>query len=468
MSAAVSSALLLTPAPAWSGAPPAGPTDTGVRAHIDALQRIADRNGGNRASGTSGYAASLDYVEQRLVKAGYEVERQPFGFLFTQTLTERLTLPGGKPAPVVLATYSPSTPAQGLTTRFAALTGTDATRQGCAPGSYDGAQVAGRIALVLNGGCTMDAKVRAGAAAGAAAVVVINDRPGELYGWLKDPAAARIPIAGVSPETGAALTRAAQQTAPGTLTLRSLTERRTTANLIARSPGGDPDRQVISGAHLDSVPGTAGINDNGAAVAVLLDTALRRAERPAAAKNQLVYAFWGAEEFDMLGSRHYVDQLSATDRKRVAAYLNLEMIGGPNSGLFVMDGKNADPESGLVPPEGSAGIADRFARAFAASGETPGTWKLDGRSDYAPFMKAGIPAGGLNGGSFELKTAEQARRWGGTAGAPYDPCYHKVCDNAGSFNAAVARKHGDAFARTLEHFANTAVAGTGRTAGDRG
>ncbi|MEC5191722.1 hypothetical protein RCH17_002220, partial [Arthrobacter sp. MP_M7] len=38
--------------------------DMGV--HLEALQRIADDNGGNRASGTSGYEASGRYVEEQL------------------------------------------------------------------------------------------------------------------------------------------------------------------------------------------------------------------------------------------------------------------------------------------------------------------------------------------------------------------------------------------------------------------
>jgi hypothetical protein len=34
--------------------------------HLDAFQRIADRNGGTRASGTAGYEASASYVERTL------------------------------------------------------------------------------------------------------------------------------------------------------------------------------------------------------------------------------------------------------------------------------------------------------------------------------------------------------------------------------------------------------------------
>ena len=42
----------------------------GVTDHLEAFQGIADANGGNRASGTSGYDASVGYVEQRLEAAG--------------------------------------------------------------------------------------------------------------------------------------------------------------------------------------------------------------------------------------------------------------------------------------------------------------------------------------------------------------------------------------------------------------
>ena len=44
----------------------------GVLEHEKALQRIADHNDGRRASGTPGYDESVDYVERRLKKAGYQ------------------------------------------------------------------------------------------------------------------------------------------------------------------------------------------------------------------------------------------------------------------------------------------------------------------------------------------------------------------------------------------------------------
>ena len=49
-----------------------------IRAHLDELQRIADEHGGNRATGTTGFDASVEYVAGQLIAAGYEVTRQPF------------------------------------------------------------------------------------------------------------------------------------------------------------------------------------------------------------------------------------------------------------------------------------------------------------------------------------------------------------------------------------------------------
>ncbi|HWN32064.1 MAG TPA: M20/M25/M40 family metallo-hydrolase [Pseudonocardia sp.] len=48
-------------------------SDTGALVHLKALQEIADQHGGNRASPSPGYDASVDYVVGVLRKAGYDV-----------------------------------------------------------------------------------------------------------------------------------------------------------------------------------------------------------------------------------------------------------------------------------------------------------------------------------------------------------------------------------------------------------
>ena len=59
-------------------------TVNGILTHERALQRIANKNGGTRASGTPGYTASAAYVKDRLTKAGYTVTEQAFEFPFYQ------------------------------------------------------------------------------------------------------------------------------------------------------------------------------------------------------------------------------------------------------------------------------------------------------------------------------------------------------------------------------------------------
>jgi aminopeptidase S len=48
-------------------------SEPGAFVHLEALQRIADENGGNRASPSAGYEASVDYVVGVLRDAGYDV-----------------------------------------------------------------------------------------------------------------------------------------------------------------------------------------------------------------------------------------------------------------------------------------------------------------------------------------------------------------------------------------------------------
>ena len=72
-----------------------------IRAHLEELQRIADAHGGNRATGTIGFDASVGYVAEQLVEAGYLVERQDFA-VGTQPSTNLLVERIGSPDEVVM------------------------------------------------------------------------------------------------------------------------------------------------------------------------------------------------------------------------------------------------------------------------------------------------------------------------------------------------------------------------------
>ena len=58
---------------AASAALRAAVTPDNIIRHLAALQAIADENGGNRAAGTAGHEASVEYVAGQLREAGYQV-----------------------------------------------------------------------------------------------------------------------------------------------------------------------------------------------------------------------------------------------------------------------------------------------------------------------------------------------------------------------------------------------------------
>ena len=93
-----------------------------------------------------------------------------------------------------------------------------------------------------------------------------------------------------------------------------------------------------------------------------------------------------------------------------------------------------------------AQIEDVFTQYFASQGLASEPTAFDGRSDYGPFIEAGVPAGGLFSGAEGEKTAEQAEVYGGTAGEPYDPCYHQACDTINNLSTKALFELGDAAA----------------------
>lgn len=268
-----------------------------IRVHLEELQRIADTNGGNRATGTTGFDASVAYVEERLADADYEVERQLF--------------------------------------------------------------VAGGVA--------------------------------------------------------------------------------SSTNLLV-DIGGAGDEVVMFGAHVDSVVAGPGINDNGSGLATLLVIAERMAELPPPDR-PVRFAFWGAEENGPFGSAAYVGQLAETDRDRIGAYLNFDMLGSPNFIRFVYS--EADAASG------SQALTDLFATYFEGEDLAWEPIDLTGHADHGPFVAAGIPTGGLFSGGAAPKTDAQAAAFGGTAGDFADACSHLACDTIANISDVALDQMSDAVAHAV-------------------
>lgn len=393
-------------------------TPAAITEHLKALQQIADSNGGNRAVGQPGYAASVAYVKQTLTKAGYTVTEQPVDVHSEQVRASSLEVVDGAKiqlSPTAMS-GSGSTKAGGITAPLARNT---ADPLGCTAQSYAG--MAGKIALVDRGTCPFGTKAAAAQEAGVAGLLIHDTQgaQGPLRGDLQRTFDT-LPVAGLTQDEGKALLVAMGR---GALTLKLVLqiERTTvsTTNVLAELPGQASSKRLMVGAHLDSVPEGPGLNDNGSGVALLLSMATALAGHHSA--GGVRFAFWGAEELGLLGSQHYVRQLSQAEREQVVGYLNFDMVASPN---------------GALASYGNGELLTTLNEAVTASGGSYAPQDLQGRSDHAAFAAAGISTAGIFTGAEQKMSKSDADQFGGKAGEPYDPCYHQACDDLANTQSA--------------------------------
>lgn len=473
VSAAVLTAGVVTasPAVAKGGSPQSGPTApqgqatkltkavtvNGILKHLRQFQSIANKNDGNRASGLAGHEASVDYVARELQKSGYDVTKQAFEFPFFQELSPTTLTVDGAEIETSIFTYSGSGSVTGpiVPTNDVQVPPGDepnSSTSGCEASDFEAAPAEPAIALVQRGTCDFAVKVDNAVAAGYDAVIVMNEgqagRTDLIAGTLGTPK--DVPVTGVTFDQGAALFAADAPT--GSLTTEVEADpNRVTWNVIADLPKKElkkiknRDQVVVVGAHLDSVTEGPGINDNGTGSAGILEIAkqLKSTKLTGKLQRPVRFAFWGAEELGLLGSEHYVANLSQDELSTIYANLNFDMIGSPNYARFVYDGDGSDGDAG---PAGSDAIEKIFTGYFDSKKLAHEPTAFDGRSDYGPFIEVGIPAGGLFSGAEGVKTPEQVALYGGTAGVAYDKCYHQACDNMTNLNTNALNELGDAAA----------------------
>jgi Zn-dependent M28 family amino/carboxypeptidase len=389
-----------------------------VLGHLTAFQAIADSNGGSRVAGQPGHDASARYVASRLREAGYTVDLQPFTFDFYREI-----------APAALEGRSRFRGVSAM--RFSGSGDVTARPQraglGCAAGDYR-RFVKGRIAVVERGSCAFAVKAREAVAAGAAALVVVNQK-GPFKGNANRPQP--IPVLAVGRKAGA---RAARLRRVRVVT-KTESGTRSTYNVIAERAAARPGGKVVmAGAHLDSRPEGPGINDNGSGSAAILELALRMAHErlPTAVR----FAWWSAEEEGLFGSKHYVAKLTPEERQNIEVYLNFDMIASRNHTYGVYKG-----------------AGERFfARYFSRRRLPYHVTDLNGASDYAPFSAADIAVGGLFTGGREAKTKAESVLYGGTAGQPKDACYHKACDTLANVDRRVLEVTVNAIAEVVARY----------------
>ncbi|KAF6809188.1 peptidase family M28 [Colletotrichum sojae] len=406
-----------------------------LEANLVRLNDIATANGGNRAFGYPGYAASVDFVWDRISAAaagGAKVWKQDFPAVFSNEIRANLTV-NGETLPAYGLSQSPATPDGGITAELVA--GPEGTAA-CDAASYADIDAAGKIVLVREALCPgfrdgfHAGVMKPAAAAGASAVLVINDFALNLTAGTLGPAddGTYVPTGFVNKYIGDPLRArlVAGEVLTTTFWEGTFVDSRVTQNVFAETEGGDPDNVIVLGAHLDSVVWGPGINDNGNASSPAFISRLRQltslgsgvsllmelflALSKYAVNNKIRFAWWGAEERGLLGSRYYVNNLEAGESERILAYLNFDMVAKGYYGVFDGDGASY----GIAAPPGSEVIQELFAAEFAAKGVNVTAARFTNGSDYASFWQVlNKPIGGLHTGT----------------GSAQDPCYHLECDD---------------------------------------
>ncbi len=173
-------------------------------------------------------------------------------------------------------------------------------------------------------------------------------------------------------------------------------------NVIAEHPGRDNGVVMVS-AHYDSVPGSPGANDDGSGTVLCLE--LARVLRHLPTTKTVRFALWGAEEYGLLGSRHYVSQLTDADAQRIEGCFQNDMVAtsyDPATVYWLLSVDGTDNAT----TQAVAAAAKRLGYDPSVRGPV-----ARGSSDHVPFFERGIAAGNFS--------------WRGEAGpAVLEPTYH--------------------------------------------
>lgn len=431
-----------------------------IRAHLEALQAVADANGGNRAAGTPGYDASAAYMAGVLEEVGYRDVRRPFSFdverVPAPARIEVLTPVAGTWTPVVDFLQAELSGGGDITAEVVPVdvtippAATSGSTSGCELADWDGFP-RGAIALVQRGSCSFSQKISHATFTGASAVFLFNEgQPDRIepFAIQLGPTVSAIPVFAVRYGRGEEVVRHVRSGA--TVRAHIVAEAAVATvqddNIVAEWPGSQGDLVVMIGAHLDSVPNGPGINDDGSGAAAVVEIARQVARLGLRPRHTLRFALWGAEEIAGLGAQAYLDDLSPTDRFRILAYLNFDMIASMNPMRDVYPAQYA--------PDGSDEISALFGRWFTARRAPYEETTIIGGLDSDTFEWLGIPTGGLFTGHNMVMTAAQAARYQGVADAPMDPCYHRACDTIANIHWPILTEMAEAAAHATWSLAN--------------
>ena len=162
-----------------------------------------------------------------------------------------------------------------------------------------------------------------------------------------------------------------------------------------------PDEWVVVGGHRDAWG--PGARDNVSGTVAVLETArafatlAREGQRPA---RSVVFATWDAEEWGLIGSTEWVEEMEDSLRAHVVAYINEDgTFSGPNfsgAGSPSLKPLFRSATRAVPDPTGPGTVYDVWLKARNADTTALSFGNLGGGSDFAGFYhRLGIPSGGI-------------------------------------------------------------------------
>lgn len=161
-----------------------------------------------------------------------------------------------------------------------------------------------------------------------------------------------------------------------------------------------PDEWIVMGSHFDAWGHGATDPNSGTAMLLTLAESLgelvKQGYRP---KRSIMIAHWDAEEFLIIGSSEWVEQLRDELKAKAVVYLNADMsVTGANFGSSAAPSLKQPiiEATKVVPhPDINGSVYDQWLRDTTRT--EPNIGSLGGGSDHVPFyMHAGVPSAGMS------------------------------------------------------------------------
>ena len=352
------------------------------------LEKLTDTIGG-RITGSPESRATAELILKTLQDAGFKnahFEEYELGSVWHKGLTTGEVISPVKRS-LYIGTYgwAPSTPGP-IEVPLVDMGNVDS-------GQFSIPQAARGAAVILdlksNALSTSYVGIRAAltrqlAQAGAAAMLIVSDKPNRMLytsAFLLYPRGP-LPVLSIAHEDAAFLRRLL---AKGDVKLRLDAQSRfgdnpvRERNVVADIEGSDPSQMVLLTAHFDSWDPAQGANDNGCGVAVVLEAARILKAMNVRPQHTLRFVFFSGEEQSDLGSKAYVEQHKA-ELDNLWAVINTDSGAQAPLGLQLYGRPDLKPAT------------EKVLRPLASLGIDKLVMDADFDSDEEPFMVVGVPA----------------------------------------------------------------------------